>query len=72
MRDLSGKTMPAIDVFGLSIKALVRHLMDLLEKRGTTVTMKEIRWVLTVPAIWTDNAKQFMRKSAEKVKVQLL
>jgi hypothetical protein len=27
----------------------------------------EIKWVLTVPAIWSDQAKDFMRKSAEKV-----
>jgi hypothetical protein len=27
----------------------------------------EIKWVLTVPAIWSDPAKEFMRKSAEKV-----
>jgi hypothetical protein len=28
---------------------------------------KDIRWVLTVPAIWSDAAKQFMRKSANLV-----
>ena len=41
--------------------------MERLDKRGTGVQMEEIKWVLTVPAIWTDSAKQFMRKSAEKV-----
>lgn len=25
-------------------------------------------WVITVPAIWKDAAKQFMREAAEKVK----
>jgi hypothetical protein len=30
----------------------------------------EIKWVLTVPAIWSDPAKEFMRKSAEKVPTQ--
>ena len=32
----------------------------------------KIRWVLTVPAIWSDGAKQFMRESAYKVLVSLL
>ncbi|CAG2191386.1 unnamed protein product [Mytilus edulis] len=32
----------------------------------TGKSVKDIRWVLTVPAIWSDAAKQFMRKSAEK------
>ncbi|CAC5396426.1 unnamed protein product [Mytilus coruscus] len=64
IEDITGKPMAALDVFTLSIKALVKHLMALLEKQGTGVKMKEIRWVLTVPAIWTDSAKQFMRKGA--------
>ncbi|CAG2232442.1 unnamed protein product [Mytilus edulis] len=33
---------------------------------GTNVEMKDILWVLTVPAIWSDAAKRFMRNSAEK------
>jgi len=28
----------------------------------------EIHWVLTVPAIWNDAAKQFMREAAEAVR----
>ncbi|CAG2199385.1 unnamed protein product [Mytilus edulis] len=40
--------------------------METLDKRGIGMRVKDIRWVLTVPAIWTDAAKQFMRKSAEK------
>jgi len=32
-----------------------------------TLTSKDARWVLTVPAIWNDVAKQFMREAAEKV-----
>ncbi|XP_071125270.1 heat shock 70 kDa protein 12A-like [Mytilus edulis] len=64
LEDISGKSVPAIDVFGLSIKALVTHLTDLLDKQGTGMDNSEIQWVLTVPAIWTDAAKQLMRKSA--------
>ena len=67
LKDITGKQTPAIDVFGLAIKALVDHLLKMLEKQGTGVEMKEILWVLTVPAIWSDSAKQFMRKSAERV-----
>ncbi|VDI63728.1 Hypothetical predicted protein, partial [Mytilus galloprovincialis] len=28
----------------------------------------DVRWVLTLPAIWTNSAKQFMRKAANKTK----
>ena len=27
----------------------------------------EVHWMLTVPAIWSEAAKQFMRKAAQKV-----
>ncbi|XP_076084466.1 heat shock 70 kDa protein 12A-like [Mytilus galloprovincialis] len=65
LEDITGKAVKAIDVFALSIEALKNHLIAALETQGTGVKPSEIRWVLTVPAIWTDNAKQFMRKSAE-------
>ncbi|CAG2202369.1 unnamed protein product [Mytilus edulis] len=59
------KQLPAFDVFKLSIQYLVNHLLDLLEKQGNLVKHNEVRWVLTVPAIWTDRAKKFMRSCAE-------
>lgn len=71
LTDITGKTVLAIDVFALSIKALVNHLMDALDIQGTGVISTDIKWVLTVPAIWTDNSKHFMRRSAEKVSIAL-
>ncbi|KAL3859668.1 hypothetical protein ACJMK2_009876 [Sinanodonta woodiana] len=66
IEDETGKKMAAIDVFSLSIKCLKNHMTQMLEKRGTGVIDTEIHWVLTVPAIWSDAAKQFMREAAEK------
>lgn len=67
LEDIQGKPVNAVDVFSLTIRALVNHFMDLVTKQGTGVKMHEVQWVLTIPAIWTDAAKQFMRKCAEKV-----
>ncbi|XP_071141784.1 heat shock 70 kDa protein 12B-like [Mytilus edulis] len=39
------------------------------KKQGTGVKIQEIQWVLTIPAIWTDAAKQFMRECAEKASI---
>lgn len=64
LKEAGGKTLPAIAVFTLSIKALKDHLLDMLDTRGTTLQAEEVLWVLTVPAIWTDSAKFFMRKAA--------
>ena len=33
----------------------------------STPDAKIIRWVLTVPAIWTDESKDFMREAAYQV-----
>jgi len=30
---------------------------------------EDITWILTVPAIWRDSAKQFMRRAATRVRV---
>ncbi|XP_045179901.2 heat shock 70 kDa protein 12B-like [Mercenaria mercenaria] len=35
-------------------------------ERSSAVEGHDIRWVLTVPAIWDDAAKQFMREAAEE------
>ncbi|XP_060083671.1 heat shock 70 kDa protein 12A-like [Ylistrum balloti] len=59
------KQMSAKTVFGESIKYLKDHLLTTLDTRGTTVVNSDIHWVLTVPAIWKDNAKQFMREAAD-------
>ena len=67
LEDITGKTLSAVDVFTLSIKALVDHLLSMLKKQGKIIHNDEVQWILTVPAIWTDTAKQFMRTSAEKV-----
>ena len=34
---------------------------------GYTILEEEIVWVITVPAIWDDNVKEFMREAATKV-----
>ncbi|XP_071146940.1 heat shock 70 kDa protein 12B-like [Mytilus edulis] len=68
--DIVGKKMLATEVFGKSIKALSDHFVDLLKTEGASIEWSEIQWVLTVPAIWSDKAKQFMRTSAEVADIQ--
>ena len=59
--------MFAMDVFSAAIGYLQRHVIQCCEKQGFSLSPHEIKWVLTVPAIWGDAAKQFMRKAAEQV-----
>jgi len=63
--------MKAMTVFSSIIGHLKTHLLNLLKTRGTEVKNDDIHWVLTVPAIWSDSAKQFMREAAQKVQIQI-
>lgn len=69
--DETGKKLPAIDVFSKSIECLKNHLKDLLLERNITLKDHEALWVLTVPAIWDDTAKGFMRQAAKNAGIPL-
>lgn len=45
-------------------------LMKMVKKKkvDTEFTTENIRWVITVPAIWEEPAKQFMREAAQEVR----
>lgn len=47
---------------------LQKHLLNKL-KDGLRedINLREIKWVITVPAIWRNSAKQFMREAASRV-----
>ncbi|KAL2081066.1 hypothetical protein ACEWY4_022919 [Coilia grayii] len=64
----NGKQMSAIKVFSESLKYLKNHALRKIENfsQGTKLQDSDITWVLTVPAIWTNAAKQFMRDAATK------
>lgn len=67
LTDMRGNRMLAKQIFTASIKAIKDQLLKSIATAGRGATEHEIRWVLTVPAIWRDDAKQFMRQCAEKV-----
>lgn len=66
IRDYTGKELPAIQVFSGGIKFLKDHLFRNFQERVPQLQDGDIHWVLTVPAIWDEAAKKFMRKSAEQ------
>jgi len=46
---------------------MFRYLHCNVCDRVTEIKNDDIDWVLTVPAIWNDSSKQFMREAAEMV-----
>lgn len=69
IEDNIGRTMPALEIFSMAMKFLQRHLLKTLNNQTTGIDEENIQYVITVPAIWNDHAKQFMRETAARVSV---
>ncbi|XP_052811973.1 heat shock 70 kDa protein 12A-like [Mya arenaria] len=67
LEDISGKTLNAKYVFTKAIWYLKNDAIESIRK-GTLIPSIEsyIQWILTVPAIWTDTAKSFMKSAARE------
>ncbi|KAL5006513.1 hypothetical protein ScPMuIL_015319 [Solemya velum] len=64
LEDATGKTMSAFRIFALSIEYLKDNMLEISMKQVAGLKQSDIYWVLTTPAIWSENAKQFMREAA--------
>jgi hypothetical protein len=51
----------------MSISYLKLEAEKMLMEKGYRVNPDDVKWIITVPAIWSDAAKQFMREAAEQV-----
>ena len=66
--DKTGKRMKGLTVFSESIRYIKQAALNSINQaRAVTIDESSIQWVLTVPAIWDESAKQFMRQAADKV-----
>ena len=68
MEDINGKKMLAMDVFTMAIRYMREHLMNALKKQVSDIQQSDVLFVITVPAIWSDASKQFMREAAIAVR----
>lgn len=62
--------MLALKVFAHALRFFKSHcLQELSDQSSTRIVNDDIRWVITVPAIWRQPAKQFMRQAAYEVSI---
>lgn len=54
------------EMFSASLRYLKQSLLDDVNDR-VIISMGDIKWVITVPAIWSEPAKTFMRRAAIQV-----
>ena len=66
------RSIPAIEVFSKALKYLKDKLIDFIVNKIEGLGIrdsKDIKWVLTVPAIWKPGARHFMREAAYRVRI---
>ncbi|NWU09842.1 HS12B protein, partial [Cephalopterus ornatus] len=68
LKATNGKMLPALTVFSESLRYLKQHALNTIKEASfqTIYDQEEITWVITVPAIWSSAAKQFMRLAAKE------
>ncbi|NWT05024.1 HS12A protein, partial [Mionectes macconnelli] len=63
----NGKKVKALEIFAYALQFFMEQaLKELSDQGGSDFEKTEVRWVITVPAIWKQPAKQFMRQAAYK------
>lgn len=62
--DINGVSMPAVTIFTMAIRYLRDQLLQSIDFSGGFYTEQDIEYVLTVPAIWNERSRMFMREAA--------
>ncbi|VDI76900.1 Hypothetical predicted protein [Mytilus galloprovincialis] len=67
IKDITGKKeMKAVDVFAYCIENIKDSMFRKAEEEVTDLLEYDIKWVLTVPAVWNEAARECMLEAAEK------
>ncbi|XP_056318219.1 heat shock 70 kDa protein 12B [Danio aesculapii] len=65
LKSVSGRRVQAIEVFAHALRFFREHaLKEVKDQSSSVLEGNEVRWVITVPAVWRQPAKQFMREAA--------
>ncbi|KAK9760094.1 hypothetical protein K7432_016230, partial [Basidiobolus ranarum] len=61
----NGDKVSAAIVFSESLRYIKKVASEQIQKVNSDIDPKDIKWVLTVPAIWSDAAKRVMKEAAK-------
>ncbi|XP_010220032.1 PREDICTED: heat shock 70 kDa protein 12B-like [Tinamus guttatus] len=65
---VNGRKVRALEVFAHALRFFKQHAVQELQEQCPALPESgAVRWVITVPAIWKQPAKQFMREAAYEV-----
>lgn len=63
-KSVDGREVPLMVVIKNTLKYICEQALQKLKEQVGKVIPSKIRWVLTVPALWSEEHKLFMRKAA--------
>ncbi len=66
---VDGREMPLMTVISKSLQFIAQKALEKLKEQIGKVVSAKIRWVLTVPALWSEEHKYFMRKAAVEANI---
>lgn len=69
IEDIHGKSCRAQQIFAESIRFLREHFLKIIKLRDIKIREDDICYTVTLPAIWSDSAKQFMKEAAVEVHI---
>ncbi|XP_052269581.1 heat shock 70 kDa protein 12A-like isoform X2 [Dreissena polymorpha] len=73
IEDYKGRHLPASFVFGCVITYFKEHALSHFKVNNADYRdyrESETKWVVTIPAIWTDSAKSIMREAARQANIR--
>jgi molecular chaperone DnaK (HSP70) len=68
-RSVDGRELSLMKVISESIKFIAEKALEKLQEQVGKIVTTKIRWVLTVPALWSEEHKHFMRRAAVEAKI---
>jgi len=67
LEDINHNVMPAMTIFAMVIRYLKGHFWAAVKRQSAGLLETDVYYVVTIPAIWGANAKQFMKEAAKEV-----
>lgn len=63
-KSLDGRDMPLMTLIQHTLRFISQQALQKLKEQVGKIIPAKIRWVLTVPALWSEEHKLFMKKAA--------
>lgn len=63
-KSIDGRELDLMLIISESLRFISDKAVEKLTEQVGKIQKNKIRWVLTVPALWTEDQKQFMRRAA--------